>query len=95
MRHFKWHKIIPRIRSHFEQAAATAFRAEVHLSPKGKADWKAFQEEHGASAAERMADEWMKRHASIFDEDASFAFEDIDSLMWPDMFDNSCVRRNK
>eukprot|EP00984_Skeletonema_dohrnii_P023264 scaffold12347_cov100-Skeletonema_dohrnii-CCMP3373.AAC.4 len=57
---------------HFEQAAAAAFRAEAHLSPKGKADWKAFQEEHGASASERMADEWMKRHGSSYEEDASF-----------------------
>ena len=65
---------------HFEQAAAAAFRAEAHLSPKGKADWKAFQDEHGASAAERMADEWMKRHGSIFDEDSSFAFDDIDII---------------
>eukprot|EP00986_Skeletonema_menzelii_P002578 scaffold699_cov69-Skeletonema_menzelii.AAC.1 len=37
--------------------------------------WLAFQEKYGAEKAERLADKWLKRHASSYDEDA---FDDVD-----------------
>jgi len=62
-------------KKHFEEAKAAALRAAAHLSVEGKKAWEAFQEEHGADAAASLADKWMKRHASSYDEDV---FDDID-----------------
>ena len=66
-------------KKHYEEAKAAALRAMSHLSVEGKKAWEAFQEEHGADAAASLADEWMKRHASSYDED-SFNDIDIDAL---------------
>jgi len=66
-------------KKHYEEAKAAALRAMSHLSVEGKKAWEAFQEEHGADAAASLADDWMKRHASSYDED-SFNDIDIDAL---------------
>mmetsp|Transcript_7151 Transcript_7151/g.10508 ORF Transcript_7151/g.10508 Transcript_7151/m.10508 type:complete len:102 (+) Transcript_7151:292-597(+) len=62
-------------KKHYEEAKAAALRAMSHFSVEGKKAWEAFQEEHGADAAASLADDWMKRHASSYDEDS---FNDID-----------------
>eukprot|EP00984_Skeletonema_dohrnii_P001962 scaffold662_cov124-Skeletonema_dohrnii-CCMP3373.AAC.6 len=62
-------------KKHYEEAKAAALRAMSHLSVEGKKAWEAFQEEHGADDAASLADDWMKRHASSYDEDS---FNDID-----------------
>mmetsp|Transcript_29885 Transcript_29885/g.51030 ORF Transcript_29885/g.51030 Transcript_29885/m.51030 type:complete len:192 (-) Transcript_29885:122-697(-) len=68
-------------KKHYEEAKAATLRAAAHLSVEGKKAWEAFQEEHGADAAERMADDWMKRHASSYDEaEDSFNHIDIDAF---------------
>eukprot|EP00986_Skeletonema_menzelii_P017944 scaffold23139_cov87-Skeletonema_menzelii.AAC.1 len=62
-------------KKYFDEAAAATLRAASHLSDEGMAAWLAFQEKYGAEKAERLADKWLKRHASSYDEDA---FDDVD-----------------
>ena len=62
-------------KKYYEQAAAAAFRAASHESDDGMAAWQKFQERYGAEKANRLADEWLAKHASSYDEKA---FDDID-----------------
>ena len=59
----------------FKLAAAAAFRAASHESDDGMAAWEKFQEKIGAEKANRLADKWLAKHASSYDEKA---FDDID-----------------
>ena len=65
-------------KKYYEQAAAAAFRAASHESDDGMAAWQKFQERYGAEKANRLADEWLAKHASSYDEKA---FDDIDFAM--------------
>mmetsp|Transcript_15298 Transcript_15298/g.25017 ORF Transcript_15298/g.25017 Transcript_15298/m.25017 type:complete len:190 (-) Transcript_15298:361-930(-) len=62
-------------KKYFDEAAAATLRAASHLSDEGMTAWLTFQEKYGAEKAERLADKWLKRHASSYDEDA---FDDVD-----------------
>ena len=65
-------------KKYFNEAAAATLRAASQVSEKGKELWEKFQEEHGAEKANELADKWLTRHASSYDEKA---FDDIDFAM--------------
>ena len=62
-------------KKYYEQAAAATLRAASHMSEKGEELWENFQEKYGADKANELADKWLAKHASSYDEKA---FDDID-----------------